>query len=77
VTSLDSVIIEEYTKLAIPADRVVVDPQLAARFCEAVNGRLATESQVDPTTLNQRLLNLRRRGKARGGLPRLARFGCN
>lgn len=69
--SLDSTIIREYTKLAVPADRIVADPQLAAAFRDAVNLHLPTELQVDQPTLNRRLLNLRRRGEANGGLPRL------
>jgi hypothetical protein len=71
--SLDSAIIEEYANLHIPADRIVVDPQLAAGFREAVNARLPKELQVDQAVLNKRLLNLRRRGEANGGLPRLQR----
>jgi hypothetical protein len=46
-------------------------------FDEVALNVLLAEHQLDQATLNQRLLNLRRRGKARGGLPRLARFGCN
>jgi hypothetical protein len=37
---------------------------------------LLAEDQLDQAMLNQRLLNLRRRGQANGGLPRLERFGC-
>jgi hypothetical protein len=73
MTSLDSAIIEEYANLGIPADRIVADPHLAATFCDAVNRCLSTEQQVDQTALNKRLLNLRRRGEANGGLPRLQR----
>jgi hypothetical protein len=71
--SLDTAIIEEYTSFAIPADRIVAEPQVAVRFCEAVNRRLPEELQVDQAMLNKRLLNLRRRGEAKGGLPRLRR----
>lgn len=71
--SIDSAVIAEYTSLAIPADRIVADPQVAARFCDAVNRRLPAEHQVDQATLNQRLLNLRRRSEDNGGLPRLGR----
>jgi hypothetical protein len=71
MTSLDSSIIEEYANLGIPADRIVADAHLASRFCDAVNGRLPESLQVEPATLNKRLLNLRRRGEANGGLPRL------
>jgi hypothetical protein len=73
--SLDSTILAEYTKLATPADRIVADPQLAATLRDAVNRRLPAELQVDQESLNRRLLNLRRRGEANGGLPRLEQFG--
>jgi len=49
-------------------------PQLAAALCDAVNRRLSVELQVDQSTLNNRLLNLRKRGEANGGLPRT---GCD
>jgi hypothetical protein len=42
-------------------------------FCDAVNCRLPKELQVDEPTRNKRLLNLRRRSEANGGLPRLQR----
>jgi hypothetical protein len=34
-------------------DRIVADAHLAARFCEAVNGRLPESLQVDPAALNR------------------------
>jgi hypothetical protein len=71
--SLDSAIIEEYTKWAIPADRIVADPRVSVEFFDAVNRRLPAEHQVDQPTLNKRILNLRKRGEANGGLPRRLR----
>lgn len=44
--SLDSAIIEEYQRMAIPADRIVADPQIAATFRDAVNHRLPAGLQV-------------------------------
>lgn len=73
MASFDSAIIEEYTSLGIPADRIVSDPRMAVKFHDAVNRRLPDELQMDQVTLNKRLLNLRRRGEAKGGLPRLER----
>jgi hypothetical protein len=73
MTSIDSVIIEEYAKLGIPADQNVADPQVSAQFHDAVMDRLPDELHVDQATLNKRLLNLRRRGEDKGGLPRLQR----
>jgi len=38
---------------------------------------LLAEHQFDQATLNRRLLNLRKRGEANGGLPRLQRGRIN
>ncbi len=70
---LDSAIIAEYVKFDTPADQIVSDPHLSIEFGTAVNSRLPTEERVDQTTLNRRVLNLRRRGEDKGGLPRLRR----
>jgi len=70
---LDRVIVETYVRFDTPADQIVADPDLAGQFGDAVNGRLPREDQVDLATLNKRLLNLRRRGEEKGGLPRLRR----
>lgn len=69
----DKIIIEEYVDFDVPADQVVVDPSFAALFLERVNQRLPDESQFIQAELNKRLINLRRRGQANGGLPRLRR----
>lgn len=71
--SLDAVIREEYQRLGIPADQIVSDQHTSDMFCSAVNDHLTEEQHIDTTTLNKRLLNLRRRGEANGGLPRLQR----
>lgn len=71
--NLDAAIIEEYSKLRVPADQIVADPQLSSSFCDAVNRHMGTLAAVDQATLNKRLLNLRRRGEDKGGLPRLER----
>ncbi len=70
---LDQAIIETYVRFDTPADQVVADPQLATRFGQDVNSQLPKTQQVDQATLNKRLLNLRRRGEEKGGLPRLRR----
>jgi len=70
---LDRAIVEAYVGFDRPADQIVTDPQLAAKFSQAVNSQLPRGQQVDQATLNKRLLNLRRRGEDKGGLPRLRR----
>jgi hypothetical protein len=76
MVALDSAIIEEYTNFAIPADHIVAEPHVAAAFRDDVNRRLLVDVQLDQSMLNKRLLNLRRRGQEKGGLPRLERLGC-
>ena len=71
--SLDEAIIQTYVRFDTPADQVVADPQLATRFGQQVNAQLPKAQQVDQTTLNKRLLNLRDAGEEKGGLPRLRR----
>lgn len=73
IATLDSVIISEYLRYNVPADQIVADPKLAAEFQDRVNSQLPPEFRVDPATFNKRLLNLRRRGQANGGLARLER----
>jgi Tfp pilus assembly ATPase PilU len=73
VETTDSVIVAEYTRFRVPADQIVADPALGAQFRDAVNKSLPERSKLDLPSLNKRLLNLRRRGQANGGLPRLER----
>ncbi len=73
VITLDSAIIAEYRLYNVPADQILSDPSLAAEFHTRVNRQLPAETHVDRATFNKRLLNLRRRGQANGGLPRLKR----
>lgn len=71
--SLDSAIVAEYSLYGVPADQIVSNPERAIEFRDRVNRSLTPELQVDQATFNKRLLNLRRRGQANGGLPRLER----
>jgi len=71
VATLDSVIISEYPLYGVPADQIVADPELNAEFRARVNRQLPLELRVDTAAFNKRLLNLRRLGQAKGGLPRL------
>ena len=71
--TLDSVIVAAYPKFNVPADQIVSDPELAASFQQVVRDKLPEAQRVDLATMNKRLLNLRRRGQGKGGLPRLER----
>jgi hypothetical protein len=73
MSALDSAIVAEYRRFDTPADQLVSDPNLAGAFRTAVNSRLPEGDQVDQATLGKRLLNLRRRGEEKGGLPRIRR----
>ncbi len=66
-------IIEEYVRYDTPADRIPANPELAEEFLNLVNDRLPNESKFSQAELNSRLINLRRRGQSKGGLPRLRR----
>ena len=67
---IDQVIVEVYTSFPLPPDQIVCKPDAAAQFAGLVNARLPKGQQTDIATINKRLLNLRRRGQDKGGLPR-------
>jgi len=73
----DEVIRKMYLEYAIPADRLVSDPDRLVEFTGDYNSR-AGDDKV-PKLLAHRILNLRRRGEDKGGLRRLRRryFGRN
>ena len=59
---LAAAIQQEYHDFNIPADQIVIDPELSAQFANRVSQRLGLESCLDVTLVNQRLLNERKRG---------------
>jgi truncated hemoglobin YjbI len=67
---LDKKIREVYGEFGSSADEIVVDDEISRRFTEAVKRVLAGNAGVNVKEVKKRLLNLRRRGEARGGLPR-------
>lgn len=66
-----SVVIELYVADDVPCDRVVSDPTMLSSFTDRYNAR--TGQSLSPGEVGHDLLNLRRRGEAKGGLPRLRR----
>ena len=78
-TTVDHVIIDTYVRFAVPADRIVADPNMATSFAEEVNSSLPGDVNYTVDKINWRLLALRKRGEAKGGLPRLQRayYGRN
>lgn len=67
----DNVLREMYVEYDTACDRLVSDPAKILPFAEDYTGR--TGQQVEPAQLAHRLLNLRKLGEAKGGLPRLRR----
>ncbi len=70
---LDKKIREVYREFGASADEIVVDDDVSRRFTETVNRVLSGSAAVTTKEVNKRLLNLRRRGEARAGLPRRKR----
>lgn len=70
---LDRAIRKVYEQCGTSADEIVVLDRQARQFTAAVNQRLSKYSKVSVQKVKRRLLALRRRGEARGGLPRLKR----
>jgi hypothetical protein len=73
VITLDSVIVAEYPLFGVPADQIVADPKLSLEFKARVDRQLPPALRVDQPKFNKELLNLRKKGQAKGGLPRLER----
>ena len=67
---LDEKIREVYREFGASAEEIVVDDGMSRRFTKAVKGVLSGRAAVTVKEVKKRLLNLRRRGETRGGLPR-------
>ena len=67
----DYLLREMYIEYDTPCDRLVSNPESLGEFCDDYVAR--TGDAVAPAELGHHLLNLRRRGQANGGLPRLRR----
>jgi hypothetical protein len=70
---LDVAIIETYKTLNTSVEQILIDDQKSRRFHEEVSRRLPEGMEVSAISAKKRLVNLRRRGQDRGGLPRLSR----
>jgi hypothetical protein len=73
MSALDEAIIASYRRFRVPADQLVADHELSEKFAVTVAEELGEPLRVDLTALRKLILNLRRRGEANGGLPRLER----
>ncbi len=70
--SLEKAIKATYDHWALTADQIVQDPDASLKFTEQVKSRLPQSEAVEIEVLDvtKALLNLRRRGEKKGGLPR-------
>ena len=67
----DDLLVKMYVKNDVPCDQLVSDPDAMVEFTneyERQSGNTATAKEI-----GKRLLNLRRRGQNKGGLPRIRR----
>ena len=69
--TVDEIIRAKYQEFATPVDPILADANLAEEFAGMVNAELPADEQVEVKWLNWRLMTLRKRGEAKGGLPRL------
>ena len=67
----DSVLVDMYVDRDTPCDRLVSNPQLLEDFAHEYRRR--TGADVTASDVGHRMLNLRRLGQDKGGLPRLRR----
>ena len=71
--ALDEAIRQEYRRFNVPVDQIVSDPAIGAEFAAQIQSRLKCRDPLDIAVVNWRLMTLRKRGEANGGLPRLER----
>jgi hypothetical protein len=71
--TLDEAILTVYPDFDTPADQIVADPAVSQKLADKVNSFLPGEAKATLAEINKRVLNLRRRGEDKGGLPRLRR----
>ena len=67
----DDVLIGMYGEWDVPCDELVSNPDLLRTFTRDYQRR--TGADVEARDVGRRLLTLRKRGEAKGGLPRLRR----
>jgi hypothetical protein len=72
-SDLDVTIVSAYCEFNTPADQIVADPQVGQRFADLVNKKRPGSHSLSVADLNKRVLNLRRLGESKGGLPQLRR----
>jgi hypothetical protein len=70
--AIEAIVIKEYVAMDVPADDVAAFPDIAAQLMENVNSQLSADERFEsPQAFAKHLVNMRRRGSKRGGLPKL------
>jgi hypothetical protein len=68
----DAVIRDEYVTVNVPADEVARTPEVAEEFRRRVNARISADEQFGTAQeFADYLVNMRRRGSEKGGLPKI------
>ena len=57
----------------MPADKLLCDPEATAEFCDVIRGANSELAETTNAVIAKRLLQLRKLGQDRGGLPRLGK----
>lgn len=70
---LDRIIIIVFVRWNMPVDQILRNPIRAQQFCEEVRREDKELNNLDDETILSRVLNLRKIGEDKGGLPRLRR----
>jgi hypothetical protein len=73
VASIDEAIVSLYPEFDVPVDEILRDPAVTEEFVRQLTARMGLRQKLHIPTVNLRLLTLRKRGEANGGLPRLQR----
>lgn len=69
---VEAVIVEEYVAMDEPADKVARTPELAEQLMHRINARInVAERFANSQQFADHLVNMRRRGSKKNGLPKL------
>jgi hypothetical protein len=71
--SLDDALRQLYRSFDVPADEIIRQPHLTAKFCDEVRSASGEIAGLGDDDITRRLIQLRKRGESSGGLPRIRR----
>ncbi len=70
-STLDEALRLLYVAFDWPADEIVRQPHLSSSFCAAVKASSGEFALIEDEEITKRLIQLRKRGADKGGLPRI------